>query len=290
MAEALDGGDSKERIRALARFGDLPDDEIDLADTALQMAALLHPGLVIERYRNHIKKLAQDVGERHAALGKQGAGDSLDSRITALRGVLAQDCGYTGDADPRGGNFQDADLIAVIDRRMGCAPALAVLYLHAARAQGWEAHGLDIPGGFAVRLDMDGERTICDPSASLRVLQAPDLRRTVKRALGKKAELSAGYYEPASNRAALIKLQNVIKTRQIEAEDYEGALCSVQAMRAVDPGEYRLLFDEGVLAARLGETRQAVAALEQYIERAPKSRTRDRHEAAALLQQLKATL
>lgn len=273
-------------FRELEKSGSLPDEKIDIAATALILASLLHPGLIPDRYKNHLAKLAVDVKEKHAALRATGMDDSLDARITALRDVLSTSCGYGGD-EKEHNQLHDADIIHVIDSRAGSPVALAVLYLHAAQAQGWEARGLDIPGGYAVRMEKDGERAICDPSAGFRVMQAFDLRRLVKRALGKKAELSASYYEPVSRRAVLIRLQNIVKTRQIEAEDYESALCSVLAMRAFDPGEYRLLLDQGVLCARLGIKTQAVAALEDYIVRAPKNRPRDRHEAAALLQQLK---
>jgi regulator of sirC expression with transglutaminase-like and TPR domain len=110
----------------------------------------------------------------------------------------------------------------------------------------------------------------------------------VKQALGPQAELSVTYFEPADNRSLLVRLQNIVKTRQIEAEDYEAALQTVTAMRAVDPHEYRLLLDQGVLCARLDMAPVAIAALEAYIEKAPSDR--DRHEAAMLLQQLKQAL
>jgi regulator of sirC expression with transglutaminase-like and TPR domain len=275
------------QLDALNAYGRMPDADIDIGAAALQLASVQHPGLLLERYQIHMRKLAEDVAARHRELEELGASDTLDSRITALRDVLAGANGYNGDADGRDA-LQSADLVAVIDRRLGAAPALVILYLHAARAQGWEAHGLLLPGTALVRMDYEGERVICDPFTGFSVLQASDLRRMVKRALGPKAELSATYYEPAENRALLVRLQNIIKTRQIEAEDYEGALQTVTAMRAVDPGEYRLLLDQGVLCARLDMVEVAIVALESYIEKAPQNR--DRHEAATLLQQLKQTL
>ena len=277
-------------IKGMAIYGRLPDVEIDLAFAALDFSALVHPGLILDRYKIHLEKLVKDVGVRHAELIALGACDCLDSRTAALRDVLSVACGYAGDAQEGRDEIQSADIVSVIDNRMGAPVALAILYLHAARGQGWEAYGLDIPGSFAVRMDLNGERVICDPAADFRVMQAPDLRRMVKRALGPKAELSVSYYEPVSNRSVLVRLQNIIKTRQIEAEDYEGALQSVMAMRAVDPEEYRLLLDQGILCARLNATKEAVVALEQYIERAPASRNQDRHEAAMLLQQLKSLI
>ena len=105
---------------------------------------------------------------------------------------------------------------------------------------------------------------------------------------GPNAELSATYYEPANNRTILVRLQNNIKLRRIEAEDYEGALRIVQAMRAIDPAEYRLLLDAGVLYARTNRLQNAIETLEDYIAKAPGDR--DRHEAALLLQNLRDSL
>ena len=57
--------------------------------------------------------------------------------------------GYDGDRlsydDPR-----NADLMAVIDRRRGLPVALGILYIHAARAAGFEARGLEFARPFSV--------------------------------------------------------------------------------------------------------------------------------------------
>ena len=110
----------------------------------------------------------------------------------------------------------------------------------------------------------------------------------IKDKIGPEAELSSSYYEAATNRDILIRLQNTIKTRQIELEDYEAALKTVLAMRALDPGEYRLLLDEGVLSARTNRPQEASIALEDYIAAAPYDQ--DRREAAMLLQQVQQSL
>ena len=47
---------------------------------------------------------------------------------------------------------QNADLMAVIDRRRGLPVALGILYIHAARAAGLEASGLNTPDHFLLQL------------------------------------------------------------------------------------------------------------------------------------------
>jgi regulator of sirC expression with transglutaminase-like and TPR domain len=246
------------------------------------LAALDQPGITLDRYYNHLDKLAQETRELHA----EGE-DTLARRLDSLSAVIAGIHTYRGDTETYD-DLQNASLIRVIDRRRGLPITLAILYIHVARALGWGAHGLNLPGHFVARLDKDGERAIFDPFNGARILQAADLRQLVKTALGPKAELSADYYNPASSRAILIRLQNNIKTRLIATEDYEGALRQVEIMRDLDPAEYRLLLDAGVLYARAGQAIKAAEALEDYIARAPHGP--DRSEAVVLLRQIRQTM
>ena len=115
-------------------------------------------------------------------------------------------------------------------------------------------------------------------------MAASDIRSIVKAALGDSAELSASYFEPVSNRDILINQYNFIKSHQIEISDYEGALQTIEVMRLVAPGEFRLLLDAGVLYSRTGQNEKAIPALETYIERAPDHN--DRYDAELLLEHI----
>lgn len=269
---------------ALAGYGSGPDANVDLGEAALLLGALGHQGLSLEKYRNHLTKLADEVKVRHGELLAAGADDNVETQLAALKHIIADKHGYEGDHETPE-HIQNADLIRVIDRGKGSPLTLAILYIHVARALGWEAYGLNLPGYFAVRMDRDGQRILFDPFDQCKLLQAVDLRRLVKQAAGPHAELSADYYEASPNRDILTRLQNHIKLRQIESGDYEGALQSVESMRAVNPDEFRLLLDAGVLYARTDRAQEAVTALEQYIDKAPDYR--DRQEAALLLQQVR---
>jgi regulator of sirC expression with transglutaminase-like and TPR domain len=271
----------------LQTIGTQQDGAIDLAKTALYMAALDHPGLSLDRYETHIRRLVEEVRERHDALLHAGAKDEAQTRLAALKHIIADKYEYIGDTDTYD-DLQNASLIRVIDRRRGMPIALAILYIQIGRLLGWAVYGLNLPGHFVCRIDQDGQRLIFDPFNRCEILQAPELRQLVKKTLGPQAELSIDYYEPANNRTILVRLQNNIKLRLIEAEDYEGALKAVQAMRAIDPDEYRLLLDAGVLYARTNRLQDAIETLEAYIAKAPGDR--DRREAAALLDQLRDTL
>ena len=269
--------------RHLSETSKLPDEQVDLAVTAVALAAPEAKGFSVDRYLNHLKKLGKDVTGRYAALVEAGSPDDCAVRLAALKHVLCDQHVYTGDFEDS--NPDNASLVRTIDRGKGVPICLAVLYVYAARAQGWEVAGLDVPGLFICRIENGGQRIMFDPSDHCRVLEAADLRAIVKSALGNNAELSASYFEPLGNLDWLIRMQNIVKLRQIDAADYAAALGTVERMRLLDPQEFRLLLDAGVLYAKTHKTAQAIAALEDYIAKA--ANPRDRHDAALLLQKLK---
>jgi regulator of sirC expression with transglutaminase-like and TPR domain len=271
-------------LRPLTAMAHLPDEQINPAEAALLFAALDHPGLTLGSYRSHLRQLAEDCAATHAQMLQNGQDDTAETRLNALRVTLFSDHGYSGDNEDYN-NLDNADLIRVIDRRRGMPIALTILYIATARALGWTAYGLAIPGHFLARLDHESQRIIFDPFHGGQSMNAADIRAQLKSVLGPDAELSADYYNPASNRDLLLRLQNNRKIRLIEAEDYEGALTVVKGLRAFVPAEYRLLLDEGVLSARTGRNQAAIRALEAYIKAAPDPQ--DRHEAALLLSEIK---
>ncbi|MDB5490582.1 MAG: Protein sirB1 [Micavibrio sp.] len=283
----IEPADPVKLMSQLRAIGTQADASIDLGRTALYLAAVEQPGLSLDRYENHIKALSNEVGERYTMLLDAGAEDNAGTRLAAIKHILVDKYDYNGDTETYD-DLQNASLTRVIDRRKGMPISLAILCIQIGRNLGWTIYGLNLPGHFVCRLDMGAARLIFDPFDKCSLLQAPDLRRLVKRSLGEKAELSTTYYEPADNRTILIRLQNNIKLRRIEAEDYEGALRIVEGMRAIDPDEYRLLLDAGVLYARTNKLQSAIETLEAYIAKAPGDR--DRAEAAVLLRQIRETL
>lgn len=272
-------------VTTLEDIGALEDEAIDLAQAALILAARNHPQKPLGQYEHHLTKLAQDVNARFAALVKSGAADNAETRLAALKHILHDQENYVGDNE----NYDDldnADLMRVIDRRKGLPIAIALLYIHAGRAQGWTMDGLNFPGHVLVRLEHEGARLIFDPFHGCKLMQAPDLRALLKTTMGPHAELSVSYYDTAGNRDLLMRLQNNIKLRQIDAEDYKGALDTVTAMRTLAPNEPRLLFDAGILNAKTGHPQAAIAVLEQYLT-TPLS-PREKQDVHALLAELRA--
>jgi regulator of sirC expression with transglutaminase-like and TPR domain len=105
---------------------------------------------------------------------------------------------------------------------------------------------------------------------------------------GHDSELLPEHYMPVSDRDVLLRLQNNLKARLIQAQRLDRALQVIETMLLLAPDLADLWREAGVMQARLGNLRAAVASLEGFISRAADDAAR--HQAAALVQQLKAQM
>jgi regulator of sirC expression with transglutaminase-like and TPR domain len=258
----------------LRRVGGQADSDIALAEAALLLAALDRPRVGLERYVHHLSLLARDVAERGAALGAEG---SIAARAEALNAVILGRYEYGGDRLTYD-DLQNANLMRVIDRRKGLPIALGILFIDAARAQGWRIDGLSFPGHFLLRLELGGERAILDPFNDGALRGPRELREILRSVAGPDAELRPEHTEPVSSRDVLLRLQNNIKLRQLRRKRAEDALGALETMLMVAPDRAELWREAGMLQAHLGNLRAALTTLEH------------RHEAAALIQRIKAQL
>lgn len=262
----------------LRQVGETPDREIDIAGTALLLASLDRPGVSLDRYRDHLNLVADDLAK--AATGT----NSLDDRVAALNDALFTAYGYEGDRRTYD-DLQNANLIRVIDRRRGLPVALGILMIHAARAQGWDIAGLRFPGHFLLHIDHHGQRAILDPFEKGRPLAAADLRALLRAQGDDAAELRPEHYEAAGDREILVRLQNNIKLRQAQRGDNLAAASTLETMLWIAPQDKHLWREKALMAAQMGRIDGAVAALEEYISR--ETLDGPRHDAALLLQKLR---
>lgn len=274
----------KEIEGRLRKIGGQSDGEIPLGEAALLLAALDRPRVALERYAHHLSLLERDTAEVGASLG---ADESLSARIDALNDVIVERYGYEGDQRTYD-DLQNANLMRVIDRRKGIPVTLGILYLHAARAQGWSATGLNFPGHFLLRLDLGGERRIIDPFHGGRICDTAAMRELLKALAGNDAELTPDHYAPVRNRDILLRVQGNIKLRLLQDRRTGEALEIVETMLMIAPDNARLWREAGLQHSHLGNLRAAMIALEHY--RSLSQDSQERYEATKLLEDLKAHL
>jgi regulator of sirC expression with transglutaminase-like and TPR domain len=273
--------DPAEPERFLRTIGSAGEHPVDIAAAALALAACDRPRVDLGRYSHHLAALAAEVG------AAARAADEVRGLVAALNEVIVGDYGYAGDTLTYD-DLQNANLIRVIDRRRGLPVALGILYIHAARAQGWEIAGLAFPGHFLLRLDHAGERAIIDPFNQGRICGPAELRRLLQSVTGSEAELAREHYATVPDRDILLRLENNVKLRLLQAGQHERALAVIERMLLFAGDRAGLWYEAGMLQAELGKLRAAREALEQCITRSGNSPLR--HNAAALLQQLQARL
>lgn len=268
----------------LARIGGQPDAEIDLAEAALALAAIDRPDVGRHAYRAHLAAIADAMKLAAGVPDLTLAGHAgLDSRCRLLADIMAGEFAYRGDR-VNYDDVQNADLMRVIDRRQGLPVALAILYIHAARSQGWAVEGVNFPGHFVIRLFHDGKAAILDPFDGGRVLETGDLRQRLKAVIGDKAELQPSHYAAIGNRDILLRLQNNIKVRLIQDGDLPRAAAVVERILLVAPTAAAYWREAGLIHSRLGNLLAARLALSRFLETSDNEA--QRHQVARLLQDI----
>jgi regulator of sirC expression with transglutaminase-like and TPR domain len=255
---------------ALAAIGKMVDAEIDIGNAALQLARVDAPDADWEAAARHLSDLAHGAVERAVAMDKE----DLPAKATALADVLAGKFGYSGDLDTYD-DLANANLIRVTERRRGLPVALGVIWLHAARAAGWGSHGVDFPAHFLVALEGHKTQVVIDVFNGGQIVSARELRALLKRVEGEKAELRPGLLQPMSTRRVLLRLQNNIMTRRLEAGDLDGGLRCTEDMLRIAPDQAELWRQSGMLNQKLDRVAAARACYQRFVDLVPKGATAD---------------
>lgn len=238
----------------LAATGAGPDEAIDLAKTALALAALDADRFSARRHAEHLDEMAA------ALAASAGGARGTAARADAIAAILFGRYGYVGDRDTYD-DLANADLMRVIDRRRGLPIALSILYLHLARAQGWAAEGVNFPGHFLVRLG-GGDGLIVDPFGGGRALAPDALAELLKGALGDEAALDPAHLAAASNRDIVLRLLNNAKGRLVRAGSLDRAATVLDRMLMVAPRAPALWHEAATLNAELGRLQRALACVD----------------------------
>ena len=255
---------------ALAAIGQLSDAEIDIGNAALQLARVDAPEANWQQAARHLSDLAKGVVQRAAVLDNE----DLPARAAALSDLLVGEFGYAGDLE----TYDDpanANLIRVTERRRGLPVALGVIWLHTAKAAGWGSHGVDFPAHFLVALEGYKTQVVVDVFNGGQVMSARELRALLKRVEGEKAELRPGLLQPMSTRRVLLRLQNNIMTRRLEAGDLRGGLRCTEDMLLIAPEQAELWRQAGVMNQRLEQVAAARDCYQRFLALVPEGSAAD---------------
>lgn len=252
---------------ALTAIGELTDPEIDIADAALQLARVDAPEADWLAARALLSEIAREAASIAQGLGRR---PDLEVQVEALGGLLAGRHGFRGDVESYD-DLANANLIRVVERRKGLPVALGIVWLHAVRAAGWSAHGVDFPGHFLVALEGRGSQLVVDVFDGGTPLDARELRALMKRVEGETAELRPGILRPMSTRAVLLRLQNNIKSRRLVAGDLKSALACVDDMLRIAPDFASLWREAGAMNQRIGSFQAALRCYDRFLSLVPET-------------------
>lgn len=244
-------------IEAIAHLGLLDDEEITLDTAALELSALDHDGIDLTPYVDRLDALEDELveiaDEAESALDQAGL----------LARVLSEHHGFAGDRDSYDAPL-NADMIRVLDRRLGLPVSLSILYVGLARRIGWVASALNTPGHVLVRVGVEDGSVVIDPFHGGRLVTHDMVLNLVRQSLGPQAAFHPRHLAPMSNRMTLVRLLLNQATRAEQARDQARAMILYERMVTVAPSHGQGWWDLARLqlgADRVDEARGSLSAM-----------------------------
>jgi regulator of sirC expression with transglutaminase-like and TPR domain len=246
----------------LAELVSRPEGEIDLAAGALLVATAEYPQLQTAPYMRRLDVLAERVYDRLA-------GETAPTIVLEELGrVLFRDERFRGNEeayyDPRNSFLND-----VLDRRLGIPITLGIVVLEVGWRVGLPLCGVNFPGHFLVRYEGEVARLLIDPFDEGRVRWEDDGQTLLDRVYGGMVRMRPEFLQPATRLEILARVLTNLKGIYLNARDDVRALATVDRILMIRPESPVELRDRGLLLARIGRNREAVAELERYLDSSP---------------------
>jgi regulator of sirC expression with transglutaminase-like and TPR domain len=219
------------------------DDEINLVEGTLLVAACEYPGLDVGNCLERIAQLGVDLSLRLRP------DISATGKIIMLNRYLFDELGFRANRDdyydPRNSFLND-----VLERKLGIPLTLAIIYMEIGRHIGLPLQGVSFPGHFLVRCALREGAVILDPYARGVSLGIDDLKA-------------------ASNRDMLGRLLRNLKSIYTQRKDWLKALAIADYIIFLSPGHATEYRDRGLFYQHLECFRAALFDLQSYLEMLP---------------------
>lgn len=238
-----------------------PEEDIDLAEAALVIAASECPGLDIPAYLARIDDLGAALKNRL----RQDIG--FTERILSLNRYLFDELGFRGNVadyyDPRNSFLND-----VLDRRLGIPITLSLVYLEVGRRVGLALHGVSFPGHFLVKCAMRDGMVVLDPYARGVSLSLDDLQQRLRALRGgaeASPEVTRRMLTVAGKKDILARMLRNLKSIYLERQDSARALAAVDRIIELEPGAAEEYRDRARIYLDLECFRAALSDLRSYL-------------------------
>jgi regulator of sirC expression with transglutaminase-like and TPR domain len=253
-----------------------PDAEIDLARTALLVAAENDPSLDVDSEMSRLDAWARELGRRIEP------GWNNLQRLARLRAFMYEDLGFKGDVR---GYYSPANsmLHSVMTRRLGIPLTLSIVFMEIGWRLGIPFEGVGFPGHFLVRLTGEPGDLLLDPYDHGASVHEEDCRRMIELTTGGTVPYDPSMIRSLGKKAMVARLLFNLKVACLKAGDDRGALSAVERLLLLHPNEPPELRDRGLLLYKLDRYREARSSLSAYLKARPDALDREvieRHLAA----------
>ncbi|MBL9003070.1 MAG: transglutaminase family protein [Myxococcales bacterium] len=221
----MDPLDSSLHVALFAHHVARPDDEIDLGQAALLIAAPEYPELDIEAARAQLDDLA--------ALAKPALSGLLDgtARAAALVQYLVDEQGFRGNTDEYD-DPRNSFLNEVLTRRLGIPISLSVVALEVARRLSVPLRGVSFPGHFLLRAD--GKQSVLIDPFTGRAMTVGGLSELLARVYGQRRPPRPDEVQPASKHAILSRMLANLRNLYLQRGDIARQRLAEERIRAIE--------------------------------------------------------
>jgi regulator of sirC expression with transglutaminase-like and TPR domain len=251
--------------KRLAQICARPEEEWDLAEAALLVAATEYPRL---DPREGLARL-DEIGRRAALILT-----ARDPRVRAL-----QLAGFLHEVERFDGNLEEYEdprnsfLNEVLERRVGLPILLSLVYCEVGRRSGVPFEGVGMPGHFIVKLAGEND-LLLDPFEGGRVLSVEECERRVAAIYRGGLAFSRGMLAASTPRETHVRILRNLKGVYTSRKDAARAWRITDLVLKVTPGAPEEIRDRGLLSLELRRHAAAAADLEVYLSERPASEDR----------------
>ncbi len=215
------------------------DEEINLAEAALQIAALEYPGLNIGSYLDLLNRW-------HETIRSEFGMAPAPEQVKGINDVLFARMHFSGNIE----NYYDprnSFLNEVIDRKTGIPITLSVLYLELAWRLGLNAAGIGFPGHFLVRIHADGQSLFVDPFHSGRVMTVAGCREFWDDLSEGEVAFQESFLTTVTKHQILLRMLRNLKGIYLETKNYRKLIPVMDQLVILCPDVPEEVRDRGII-------------------------------------------
>lgn len=242
----------------------LPEAQISLERAALYLALIEYPLLNIDSYIDLLDSMAAEV--KPFVTPDTPPFETIEILNSYFFGVWGFSSTVFHHHNPANNYLNE-----VIDRRIGNALTLALVYQAIAQRVGFPLVGIGLPGHFLLRPDLPGCNCFIDPLHGGAVLTRQDCHGRLMEIFGRSVELKPEYLQPFRPHHFLARLLTNLKLAYLNRGEIQKALFAVEQILRMFPDHAEVMRDRMVLNYQLHRLKDAQRDLELYRRLAPEA-------------------